>query len=298
MRNLKLVVLPACIALVALTSLAGNSDADDLSYPVVFSSALELRNLGLVVRNYSSDSDQAGHFGNRCYDYGQGSFDISFSNKFFAKYKAQGFSRRSLCMALVSQVRFDPESGERLPTYIISNAEEMQESGDDVGSATVSHESPLAVPRCFWSALPYSECEINYDMISGKKVSAETTAAYKQLGQLLEDALNDPARRDDLGYRDNADEGMLAGKSSDDLIDDDHNPFADSGIRKYTIRHGTNATFYDYSEEFPKGYGYALHAEGAAGPDPGARTLKQALERRRFVTQASLQTLQRAVLGK
>jgi len=201
-------------------------------------------------------------------------------------------------MALVSQVRFDPESGKRLPTYVISDAEEIEESGEDPSNAIVSHESPLAVPRCFWSALPYSECEIKFDMISGKRVSRETTEAYRQLGQLLEDALNDPARRADLDYRDNAGEGMMAGKSYDDLIDDDHNPFSDSGIKKYTIRNRTNATFYDYSDDFPKGYGYALHAEGAAGPDPGAKTLKQALERKRRVTQASLQTLQNVVFGR
>jgi hypothetical protein len=41
------------------------------------------------------------------------------------------------------------------------------------------------------------------------------------------------------------------------------------------------ATFYDFSQEFPKGFGYALNADGSAGPAVSAAVVKEALAARK-----------------
>jgi hypothetical protein len=52
-----------------------------------------------------------------------------------------------------------------------------------------------------------------------------------------------------------------------------------------------NASFYDYSDEFPKGFGYAINADGSAAPDPSAEAVKLALDGKFRATEATLRVL-------
>ena len=146
------------------------SPSSAISYPVVFNKAQDLRRLGVVLKDYSTDSEAVQHYPNRCYYYGDGGYSLSVSDEFLAKFKTRGFSRRSLCMALVSQTRFDPETGRRLPTYIMGNIEALQRNRGRPGAGDVSEELPLDVPNCFKRGLPYSDCEMNYDPRTGGRI--------------------------------------------------------------------------------------------------------------------------------
>ena len=70
-----------------------------------------------------------------CYHFGEGgAVNISISAELLAYYVQQGFSRRSLCMALISAIRFDPETGRRLATYVvIYDLKELRRHPDDMG---------------------------------------------------------------------------------------------------------------------------------------------------------------------
>ncbi len=98
-------------------------------FPIVFTDMADLQALGLSLDWPPPMSDiQSGaakplnppKFANTCYWYAgpHTQYILSLSDEFLAGYTAKGFSRESLCMALVSEARFDPETGARLPTYV------------------------------------------------------------------------------------------------------------------------------------------------------------------------------------
>ena len=98
----------------------------EVKYPIVFSSMSDLEQLGVSLQwptLYDTGLQNAMLPKPRlpigCYVYAGGGTRalISVSEEFLARYKAKGFSRESLCMGLASSIKFDPETGKRLPTY-------------------------------------------------------------------------------------------------------------------------------------------------------------------------------------
>jgi hypothetical protein len=125
-------------------------------------------------------------FETACYYFHQGgAFNISISGELLAYYVQQDFSRRSLCMALISGIRFHPETGHRLATYVVV----YMLAGGDQPEGDIAQELPLAIPSCFARALPYSDCTFNFDPLTGKRLSAAFTQRLKAFGQKLEGAI-------------------------------------------------------------------------------------------------------------
>lgn len=121
---------------------AGDTEID---YPVVFNSTAELEDLGLSLDWPPSEIDtelKAPRFPNGCYLYRGQDRDhvISVSDDFLAAYRAIGFSRESLCMALVSEARFDPETGERLPTYVLRDDSVLDRHLDNLNPDAMTPE--------------------------------------------------------------------------------------------------------------------------------------------------------------
>ena len=249
-----LIVAGCCLAPLGVAAQTPN--------PLVFDSPTKLKRFGIGFRGIGTD-DVKIHFPTRCYYYGDGGWDISISDDLLAAYKAQGFSRRSACMALVSTVRFNPENGRRLATYILIDPKFFKK-GEPPGAGAISDELPLSLPSCFKGGLPYSDCAWNFDPISGKKLSAQQTAKFKALGQKIEKVLSDPKTKAAFAYMDS------------------DSPYSKGMImigagRDFDVGKGSNTSFYDYSKEFPKGFGYALYADGTAGPDASPEVIKAAL---------------------
>jgi uncharacterized protein YraI len=250
-----------------------------ISYPVVFTRAADLRTLGVAVRSYGTDAKSTTRHQFGCYYYGDGGYDISISSEYLARFSSRGFSRRSLCMALVSEARFDPETGRRLPTYLIVHPSNLARNAGRPAPGDLTNELPLDVPDCFKSGLPYTDCQMNYDLKTGRRLTAEQSNAFKETGRRIEAKLRDPTTRRDFQYGEESSftRGMII-----------------VGFRHTGI---LNASFYDYSSEFPKGFGYALNADGAAAPDPSAETKTLSLDGKLHATQATLRALE-AVLNK
>ena len=97
----------------------------------------------------------------QCYYYGAGGQLIRVSHERLVRYRNKGFTLDSLCLGLMSSTLFDPETGKRLPTYIVAKAESMATGNVNSVDATYEH-----IP-------------LNYQTVSGARSPIQT--AYSTL---------------------------------------------------------------------------------------------------------------------
>lgn len=119
-------VLWCCISLGIETPATGEPAPQ---FPIVFTEMADLQALGLsldwpppvsVAPTDTAKPVKVPHFKNTCYWYAGPitRYLLSLSVEYIAEFTSKGFTRESLCMAIVSGITFDPESGERLATLI------------------------------------------------------------------------------------------------------------------------------------------------------------------------------------
>lgn len=267
-------------------------------YPIVFDSVQKLKRYGIALIGIGSD-DRSLHFRTRCYYYGDGGWDLSVSDQFLEFYKSVGFSRRSACLALISGVRFNPETGKRLATYVLIDRKLLKSRNNEPSAASI--ELPLSLPACFAGGTPYSDCKWNFDPLTGKKLSANSPVhsdrrlgcrgdaklkrfcgnpwSYGEAARHVEAFLSKPnsecassvvsSKEPDRQFI----TGMITGQCS---FVAEYDPSPDA-LENALIAWNTGASLYDYSSEFPKGYGYALYADGGAGPSASPASVAAAL---------------------
>ncbi|MGO9982922.1 MAG: SH3 domain-containing protein [Rhodomicrobium sp.] len=293
----------SCCITKSIEAVRGGSSATQ--YPLVFTSVLSMKQFGIAL---DMKVDKSIHFNNRCYYYGDGGWDISVSDEFLQYYKERGFSRRSLCLALVSGITFNPETGARLATYVLVNdMAALRANRQDVD--TVSDELPLSIPDCFKRALPYSDCEWNFDPLSGQRLRAGSREKFRRKGQRLEEMLAAQpdkaaklADKNDLGEPTGGvdhETGEFNGTGDSELIKGSLAPAGYHLDTEHKVIDGQPtevlgiASVFDYSDEFPKGYGYALYANGAAAPAVSpdvAKAARDGLRRRSQVNVAFMRS--------
>lgn len=258
------------VALLMLIASSQQGKAEDWPFPLVITRAADLDRLGISLPDKGAGSDVT--YPNNCYYYGDGGYGLAMSKEFLARFKARGFSRRSLCMAIVSGIRFDPESGRRLPTFISADVKRLKEQGKYAEAGVLTEELPLDVPDCFKGGLPYSDCDMNYDLMTGKRLSPKERERWREIGLKIEQALASREVRDNFRY-----------------LEDSRGPGATIYVGfQWGLAGEPSVSFWDYAEVFPKGFGYALFADGAAGPSPSDSAVKIALEDRQRSTRAKL----------
>jgi len=207
----------------------------------------------------------ANHDATSCYYYGDGGIVVGLSDEYLRFFQQKGFTRRSLCMAVISGIRFHPETGERLATMIFIDGPAL-EAG--YPQDFVSDEVTLSPPDCFKRAQPYADCRFRYDPMTGKQLAPEVTARCEKSGKEIAERLGILVRDTRGGVvKTNEDEfhnlglepGVLYQRNAvglgPDLYHYHYNP--DNEV-------WSELAFYDLSPEFPDGFGYALYANGEA----------------------------------
>jgi hypothetical protein len=261
----------ATLFAIAFGSIGAPYGVQAADYPVVFTSSAALRNLGIAV----AFADRPAPFNNKCYYYGDGGYLISMSNEFLSRFLSKGFTLQSACLGLISETHYDPESGRRLATYMIVDPEMIKQRSDEPGAAT--EELPLELPACFKNANPYTDCVFRYGRKTGKKLSDQETATYRMLGTAIDAILAKEVRRSP-----SASEEFFGGTKEEEPL---------AGYRKYAgqgipdgqkldekLERYSSLSIWIRSSRLPRGFGYALDADGAAGPSLSVAAMNTAID--------------------
>jgi hypothetical protein len=146
------------------------------------------------------NSGKSPDLAHKCFYYGDGGIMAHISEEFLQSYLALGFSKTSACMAVVSPIRFDPETGSRLATFVLVDPTALVDQGgrDDADS---TEELPFEFPQCFHRAHPIEDCAWKYHPKTGAKLK------YTRGDGLLEELDNysglqrcDPKNPNDCAY--------------------------------------------------------------------------------------------------
>jgi hypothetical protein len=296
----------------------------EIQFPVVFTSGDELAQFGLSIIGYPAFHRPLVH---RCYFYGAGGALLTVSQERLARYRQNGFTLNSLCLGLVSETKFDPETGKRLPTYIVIDPTKVVETKKiahgkesierNIEEVFVSNEFPLELPSCFRRGLPYSDCVFNFDRFTGKPLSEAKKNAFRQLGRALDEAMQRAIENrlvcawlfcserwwEDLGDGYST-AGSLGGGAFEPVgaFDLGYLPhfikekLAPHGIKvPEALLKDSHVSFFDVSINLPAGYGYNLDADGSAGPSVSQAVLKMAADQKRQVSQLDPAGLAQAI---
>jgi hypothetical protein len=327
------------IITIAHIFLATEGAAQGIDYPILFTEPEQLAEFGIEVQDAGVVDGKGGipPFPNKCYDLNTGSFGyrpISISDDLLDTYTAKGFTLETLCIALVSQARFDPETGERLPTYVLRDDVNIDQALDadaeflvkdelivpgifpDAGAvldgiaafkrrdyeslnekqtealvknySSMTWEQPLAVPTCFKNGTPYLDCNWKFGLRKGKPFTAAQTKRIRDTGAAIDQqmksviASGEPFGFARVGFIE-AIPGYLSRKGRLRAFVEELPPDAPADLLKLKelLDKDTDLTWYDASENLPRGYAVALFAE--QNPDqafsPGALNPKRHVKR-------------------
>jgi hypothetical protein len=261
-----------------------------IEFPIVFSSAEQMAEFGMSIICCVTYHPPLIH---RCYFYGVGGDTITISHEMFLAYRARGFTLNSLCLGLMSSTRYDPETGSRLPTFIAINAERPD------GHTSVSYEHPLKLPDCFRRALPYLDCAFNFHRMTGEPLPESRKAQYAELGRSVNAMIEAAMARGQFCKWPFCSERWLTNRvaytSVRGALDAEGHCFADNYLENKIADQLVNfkvppglqpsITCVDISINLPARFGYALDADGVAGPSISPDFMKTALDPSRQVGQ-------------
>lgn len=244
-------------------------------FPVIFNSATKLRPLGISV----DFGERVPPLKNKCFHYGETAYRVSTSDEFYDRFKRRGFSVAAMCLGLVSETRYDPETGRRLPTYILTDPAlakaNKREFKRMVEEGAISSELPLDLPDCFKNGNPYSDCQFRFGRMTGKPLTAAQTDAYKQLGAAIDKVMSAQIRGISGEEKFIGEEGGLRGYR--DTSGHVYIHLIDAATPEELLRY-SSASFWVRSSKLARGYGYALDADGGAGPSVNPAAVKAATE--------------------
>jgi hypothetical protein len=301
--------LLGCAALTVLvgTSAPAAERSIQAKYPIVFETGNELKVLGIALTGFGKQADVK-PFKHQCYYYGDGSNFISVSDEFLNRYLQRGFSLNSLCLALQSPLAFDPETGKRLPSYMVADLEAVRKKQLDAGS--VSEVLPLLVPDCFKRGLPYHDCKFRFDMQKGTPLPPGRLAVIMKGKNIFDQKMAEIKRNGAYATECKCEESNLQpGFSTTEVCrlekvpkcaanDSEHlivGTLRAEGYQVFGDFGESGITLVDISPSLPLGYGYQLHTDGAAAPEGGDP--KTAGDPSRRVNDAVLKDVRQQIFG-
>jgi len=228
MRRFAMTTVCLTLGWLAIHAPLDRANAQDEKVTRIRMTVGELRMHGLAVRPIAQP------FSNSCES--SGDAGLSVSDELLAHFKAQGFTLETVCLAFSSNMRFDPETGRRLPLAFLP---EIRDGSDN--------EFPLNVPLCFRNGIPYLECDYKFHSYWGGKLSVQEVAEHRQSAQEMDALLRNFIQQ----YR-------PVGVFWRQGMNQSRFPRWFSSNSEYEL--------FLSSPVLPRGYGYALH--GPEGDDP------------------------------
>jgi hypothetical protein len=256
-------------------SCAGDHD----TFPIVINDYSILKSFPIAVFHFSKGEEMAA-LKYPCYEVGHAGLYLSLGEEFVQKYEERGFSRRALCMAMVSEIHYDPEDGHRLQSILLRSGGQ-----EDV---VFSYEIPMEVPACFKGGRPLWDCTFNYDPNTGDPIDASKQARIHELGAFLNRALprlflqscgaySKQCRIRKAEIVDLSQEGRFVALIPQEKLWWSTDALGEEWSKVYRTDFENVLSFYDYSSELPGGFGYALFADAPAGPAMSAQAIKYSL---------------------
>jgi hypothetical protein len=97
-------------------------------------------------------------FEHECFSYGDGGVSLSVSKHFRDRYDQIGMRFETLCLVMRSGVvRYDPETGKRLATYVAGEVDVLSGRRPLSGAGDITEELLLEVPQCFKNGVFHKE---------------------------------------------------------------------------------------------------------------------------------------------
>lgn len=259
------------------------------AYPIVFGDSNALADIGIQMSSFVG-GDDVPQFSNKCHYYGDGGGLITLSDAFAAPYLARGFSVPSICLAMYGGIRFDPDTGERLATFVVADLKSIEQYGFDQFSMT--DEVGLELPSCFANGRPLTDCNFQYDPMTGAALTDQVRRNVRGLG-VATDAAASAAIASGVFNRECANGGPIFPDCRTDFYPDEPDNEFIKGFRGREEPQGLQwpVAFIDVSDEFPAGYGYPIFASGEAGPSADLDAAKIAVDPKRRASKAIIESL-------
>ena len=273
--------------------------ADPLSYPLVLTDVESQLELGLLNTSFGPTRSTPA-LPNKCYYYGDGGELLSVSDAFLAIYQARGFTLRTLCLGLISSIKYHPETGARLATVQMADMGALT-APDYIGEpGALSTELTVGLPDCFRRGLPLNDCDWRYKPFDGQPLSAGEISWAKQANRKIM-----------LTAKGMLAQGLYARECPGGEIptgpDPDESCYAEVAsasepyIKGYFLReYWANAVhpelsplggFLDFSPAHAEGFAYSLFADGAAGPSASLDSAEVAVKAKNRASRARLAAL-------
>jgi hypothetical protein len=279
----------------------GDSGRRAPNYPLVFDARDAFHRLGIAVGAGPLRDVE------RCFWYGSAGHSFQLSRAFVRRHAARGFSVPALCLAMVSGqrsrasgggpgMRYDPETGRRLGTFVIADVPTLRALRAGTADAQpadrplFSAEYLMSPPACFKNARPYSDCRFRFDPSTGDELSRERQETYVRIGKRLEELMETAIRLgqaceiglhgEDRGCANFTTWGAPGSYHpilGPDLLEEARGFRAPAGFRVERLSEGrglaalalpreflqiSRASLYTVSFDLPFRYGYALYADG------------------------------------
>ena len=215
---------------------------------------------------------------------------ITLSDDFVAPYLTRGFSVPAICLGMYAGIRFDPDSGRRLASFVVADVKSIEAYGFDPFSMT--GEVGLEVPACFAAGRPLTDCNWQFDPRNGTRLNDQTRQNIRRLGQAT-DQIAREAIASGVFDRECATGGPTFPDCRVDFYPDEPDNIYIKGYRGREEPQGLTwpVTFLDVAADFPAGYGYAIFASGEAGPSADLGGDKIAVDPKRRASQAVIESL-------
>jgi hypothetical protein len=159
------------------------------NYPYVFKNPKELYRLGLKLYE-AKNTDPTFH---QCFSADYAPYDLSIADSVLKRYTNMPF--QNLCLVLrQAGLRYDPETGQRLATYITFDVASLMSTPGLTEADVMSDELPLEPPPCFHTGkvtlgvpdasatLKDSGCVYRYHPWSGRRLQPDEAAALSEAG--------------------------------------------------------------------------------------------------------------------